>query len=222
MIKTISRFLDEDSVTKIRNAIEPLEWESGNMTAPTAGDRKINEQLTLYSEPAKPLLNQLINLVQGHAELGAFAQPKRLGRIQFSRYRKGMRYELHNDAALMSGAGQGKARTDISFTLFLSEPDEYEGGELVIQTPVGEMSVKCKSGEMILYDTGFPHRVNEVTGGERLVVVGWIESWVASPQGREILFDMVNAIQHENARGHSEQLRLLRKVYGQLLRLLAR
>lgn len=115
----------------------------------------------------------------------ALAWPKRLAGFLVSRYKPGMTYGTHVDNALLNNA-----RSDMSFTLFLSEPDTYEGGELVIEQGDGERIIKPPKGHMVLYSTGALHHVAEVTKGERLAVVGWVRSYVRDPGAREMLYDL--------------------------------
>ena len=102
-----------------------------------------------------------------------------------SRYRGGMTYGTHVDDPVMNGN-----RTDLSFTLSLSEADSYTGGELVMEDTLEDRAIKLHAGDMVLYPTSSLHRVEPVTDGERMAVVGWITSWVRDPARREILHDL--------------------------------
>lgn len=115
----------------------------------------------------------------------AAARPKQLVGLLVSRYRPGMEYGLHVDDAMMQGV-----RTDLSFTLFLSGPQAYEGGELVIEGNDADSTIKLAAGSAVLYPTTGLHRVAPVTSGERLVVVGWVRSLIRRADQREILFDL--------------------------------
>ena len=132
-----------------------------------------------------------------------------------SRYDSGMHYGAHVDDALMSGQ-----RTDLSFTIFLSGTDEYEGGELVIDEPAAERPYKLDAGNMLLYPSSTLHRVEPVSKGSRLVLVGWIRSYVRCPQQREILFDLERAIAHLRPQQEQQRqaLELLLKSRSNLLR----
>jgi PKHD-type hydroxylase len=123
--------------------------------------------------------------LMGHAVFKAAARPKEIMGMLVSRYRSGMSYGSHVDDALIGGK-----RTDLSFTLFLSEPDTYDGGDLVIEGNDGENAIKLAAGSVVVYPTTSLHRVSEVTRGERLVVVGWVRSFIRSGEQREILFDL--------------------------------
>jgi PKHD-type hydroxylase len=120
-----------------------------------------------------------------HPVFAAAARPRDFVRILVSRYRPGMAYGSHVDDAIMDGK-----RTDMSFTLFLSEPASYDGGELVIEATGGDTVIKLAPGDMVLYQTTSLHRVEEVTRGERLAIVGWVRSYIRNPEHRELLFDL--------------------------------
>lgn len=134
-----------------------------------------------------------------------------------SRYREGQTYGAHVDDAIMGGA-----RTDLSFTLFLSEPDGYDGGALIVEDVLEARSIKLGPGEMILYPSTALHRVEPVSRGERLAVVGWIESWVREAERREALFDMELALREVHGReGKSALFDRLAKTRSNLLRMWA-
>jgi PKHD-type hydroxylase len=118
----------------------------------------------------------------------AAAQPKAFCRLMLSRYGQGMSYGIHVDDALIGGS-----RADLSFTLFLSSPADYEGGELVLDTADGETSIKLDAGDLVLYPTTCLHRVSLVRSGTRLVCVGWIRSLIRLEAHREILFELESA-----------------------------
>jgi PKHD-type hydroxylase len=124
------------------------------------------------------------------------ARPKRFVHMLLSRYQPGMEYGSHVDDAVMGGM-----RTDLSFTLFLSEPDSYEGGALIIEGTEGETPVKLPVGAMVLYPSTTLHRVEPVSSGERLAVAGWVRSLIRSAEQREILFDLDTAIAQLNRAG---------------------
>ncbi|MBP3979787.1 Fe2+-dependent dioxygenase [Acidovorax sp. JG5] len=145
---------------------------------------KNNEQVDAAKVPG--LMQMLQGAVLGHALFRQLAMPRAVSKLMVSRYREGMEYGTHTDAAIMDTGH----RSDISFTLFLSEPESYDGGELAMETPFGEQRLKLKAGSLILYPTGGLHRVTPVTRGERLAVVGWVESRVRDARQREILLDL--------------------------------
>jgi PKHD-type hydroxylase len=144
----------------------------------------------------------------------------RISRLMFSRYQPGMTYGQHTDDALM---GEDKLRTDLAFTLFLADSDSYDGGALAIESALGEQEIKLEAGDAILYPAGTIHQVTPVTRGERLAVVGWVQSVVADASQREILFDLsVSRSRLASAGVGKEDLLLLDKAVSNLLRLWAR
>lgn len=164
-------------------------FEDGKATAGWAAKRvKINEQAK--TGPSLDAVRRDVRLaLERHELFAAYALPRSVFRILVSRYRPGMEYGLHVDDAIMSGH-----RADLSFTLFLSDPASYEGGELIVEGPEGETAIKLEPGQAVLYPTGALHRVAPVTSGERLAVVGWIHSLVRRADQREILFDLDQTI----------------------------
>ncbi|MFP4517931.1 MAG: Fe2+-dependent dioxygenase [Oceanicaulis sp.] len=149
-----------------------------------------------------------------HGVFAAAAQPKRIIRSLVSLYGPGETYGLHVDDAVMGGV-----RSDLSFTLFLSDPDAYEGGALVLKDSSGETEVKLAAGEAVLYPTGALHQVKPVTSGERLAFVGWVRSLVRRADQREILFDLTVTLNALHARdGKSAEVDTLMKTRANLLR----
>lgn len=151
----------------------------------------------------------------------AAAQPRHLRRMLFSRYEPGMDYGAHVDDALM-GRGQTRMRSDVSMTVFLSEPESYEGGELVMETTGGEQNYKLAAGAAIVYPSNTLHYVAPVTSGVREVAVSWAQSLVRAPERREILFDLDTARRSLFQReGKSREFDLLSKSHANLLRMWA-
>lgn len=140
------------------------------------------------SQLVKGVLRKAEQAVLGHSVVQAAARPRNVVRTLFSRYDGGMTYGNHVDDALMGGQ-----RTDVSFTLFVSAPESYDGGELVIDDTAGERAIKLAAGGLVLYPSTSLHRVAPVTAGRRVVVVGWLRSYVREPGQRELLFDLDRA-----------------------------
>lgn len=182
-----------------------------------ARERKDNLQARAGKQ-VTTLLQKVEAALLGHELVAAAARPRSLVRLQFSRYDSGMHYGTHVDDALMDGQ-----RTDLSFTVFLTPPDHYEGGSLVIDEPAAERAFRLESGAMLLYPSTTLHRVEEVTQGQRLVIVGWIRSYLRSAAAREILFDLERAIAllRRKSEHNSGELELLLKTRSNLLRLWA-
>ena len=176
----IPGILTSAEVTVLREAARDLPFGDG---AATAGARarkvKANDQAA-PSAGRDALLRKAETALHAHPVFTAGARPRRMTPLILSRYREGQTYGLHVDDALMGGI-----RTDLSFTLFLSDPESYEGGALEIEDGYGTRSVKLPAGAVFLYPSTTLHRVAPVTSGERLAVVGWIESWIRDPAERD-------------------------------------
>lgn len=192
MLLTIGEVLNPDQLTQIREDIAQLSWRHGSETAGRqARVVKQNLQADLSSRAGAAIRQRLDTILQSHPVLNSAARPTRFSPLLISRTPTGGGYGAHIDNAYI-GAGDKRLRTDLSFTLFLSAPEEYEGGELVIDRPGESQSVKLKAGDLVLYPATYLHAVQPVNSGERLVCVGWIESLVRHDHDREILFDMDN------------------------------
>ena len=146
----------------------------------------------------------------------SFALPKRIHGTMFTKSLKGMQYGRHIDNAYMSSG-----RADLSFTIFLTKKNLYEGGELLIENLTSENKFKLNSGEILIYPSTFLHSVQEVLNGERIVCVGWIESYIKSIEEREYLFDLdAGARSLLSKHGRSDDLDLIFKSYSNLLRVM--
>ena len=204
MLITIANVLDHGALEQVRSLAKTVRWNDGAETAgATAREVKRNLQADLTSRTGAQLRDQLIQAISSNTVLQSAAQPSRFSKLLISKTEEGGGYGLHVDNALMP-LGDEKMRTDLSFTLFLSDPDSYEGGELQIEHAGQSMSLKPNAGDLVLYPSTSLHRVNEVTSGTRLACVGWIESRVQRPDDRELLFDMAN-LKATLAQQHSAQ-----------------
>jgi PKHD-type hydroxylase len=186
----ISNVIEAAQLTAITDQINanPQAFESGKETAGWhAKGIKNNEQAG--GKTAEAVRHLVETALLNHPVFKAAAQPKQIIRTLISRYKPGMSYGSHVDEPLMGGT-----RTDLSFTLFLSEPHTYDGGALVVEASDGANEVKLPAGSLILYPATTLHRVQEVTRGERLAVVGWVRSFIRNAEDREILFDLENVI----------------------------
>ena len=190
MILCIGEVLSSDAVARIVEELRSVEFVDGKRTAGWhARTVKRNTQADSRDRRVTRLRTEVDQAIQSHALFQMAARPRRIKPVMFSRYTEGMDYGNHVDDAVMSGP-QGPMRTDLSFTLFLSDPESYDGGELVTETTAGEQSYKLPAGAMVLYPSSTLHRVAPVTRGERIAAVGWAQSQVRDPQQREILFDL--------------------------------
>ena len=198
MILQISDVLTAPDVLAMRESLvaEDASFKAGNTTAGWfARDVKNNDQSS--GAAAVAAMEKVKTTLLAHGVFVSAARPKLFVKTLVSRYRPGMHYGSHVDNALMGGI-----RTDMSFTLFVSDPETYDGGDLVIEAHDGDTEVKLSAGGLILYPTTSLHRVAEVTRGERLAVVGWVRSYIRSAEQRETLFDLdqvVAALTAQNA-----------------------
>ncbi len=214
--------LSADELTLVRQVLELAEFEDGRLTARgLAAAAKDNRQLRRTGAQEEAALDGAIAAaLSRHALFCAAVLPCQFTAPLFVRYEPGMRYGAHVDAALM-GPG-GNVRTDVSITVFLNDPSEYEGGELAIELPGGVRQVKLPAGDAVAYPTFAVHQVNPVQSGQRLVAVTWAQSRVRDPQMREVLFDLHAAGQAlGESRPESLEHRLLQKAATNLLRLVA-
>lgn len=181
---------------------------------------KDNEQLSLDHPAARQLADRVLARLSQTPLFIAAALPQRVLQPRFSRYDGRGHYGDHIDNAIFPINGTGEhLRSDISSTLFLSDPNEYDGGELVIQDTFGQQTVKLPAGHLIVYPGSSLHRVAPVTRGVRFVSFFWTQSFVASPERRRLLFDLDGAIQSV-AGDHPEHgaVDTLTGVYHNLLR----
>lgn len=189
MLATIDNVLDRQSVTYLRKAIADGQFVDGQKTAGFRAKRvKHNEQLSPDSGLRKEIDAMVVDALRRNMDFQRLALPHSIQRPLFSRYGIGMNYGLHVDDALM-GRGN-RIRSDISVTVFLSGPEEYEGGELEMQSPFGPQEVKLPAGSAVIYPSSTLHRVKPVTEGERFAAVTWVQSFVADPTRREVIADL--------------------------------
>lgn len=219
MLILIENLIDEATVARLRCWLAEATFEDGRATAGgNAAKVKRNEQVSDDPDNRDPQLEKmqdfLEDLLWEHGLFMAAAQPKEIHQPLFSRYTLGMSYGTHTDNALM-----GEMRVDLSLTLFLSDPADYDGGELVIDFPTGERSIKLAAGSAVLYPATALHRVAEVTRGQRLAAVTWIRSLVRDVAKREILFDLRTAHHRLSKQlGKTPEVDLLSKTHTNLLR----
>lgn len=220
MLICIENLIDEATVVRLRGWLAEATFEDGRATAGGDARRvKRNEQVSSDPDRPDPRLEEMQDLVtdllRANDLFAAAALPSKILPPLFSRYAPGMSYGTHMDNAMM-----GKMRIDLSVTLFLSDPSDYDGGELVIDfSTAGERAIKLPAGSAVLYATTALHRVAEVTRGQRLAMVTWIRSLVREPAKREILLDLKTA-HHQLAKqlGKTAEVDLLSKTHTNLLR----
>lgn len=219
----LQQVLATEDLARVRAGLAELTFVPGKRTAGAAA-RGVKENL--QADGADPRVQALerfvVEALKRHPLFEIAARPARLTRVMFSRYEPGMTYGAHTDDALM-GAGDDRLRTDLAFTLFLSEPGSYEGGALVTESALGEQSLKLDAGDAILYPCGAIHYVAPVTAGVRLAVVGWVQSFVADAAQREMLFDLsVARTRLAETGAPREHLLLIDKSISNLLRMWAK
>jgi PKHD-type hydroxylase len=225
MLLKIPQVLTPDGVREARALLAQAPWQDGRATAGTqAVQVKNNEQLAPGSEPLRALQTLVLHALEKHPIFFSAALPKRVLPPLFNRYGGAHNtYGNHVDQAVryVSGTGQ-RVRTDISCTLFLADPDAYEGGELVIQDTFGEQRIKLAAGDIVLYPGTSVHRVEPVTSGERLASFFWIESMVRADDQRRLLYEMDMSLMRLRAEhGESEATVQLTGTYHNLLRMWA-
>jgi len=190
MLVTIPDVLSKDEIRIINDLMAAAEFHDGTVSAGSEARRvKNNEEMNLSEQDSQRLNNVVMGkLVQNPTYIAA-AFASRIAAPYYAKYTRGMFYGNHVDDPVM-GPPHQRYRADISITIFLNEPDEYDGGELVIQTPFGDQKVKLPAGSAVMYPSGSTHRVAEVTRGERLVAVTWLQSSIRDPARREILYKL--------------------------------
>ncbi len=192
-------------------------WEDGKKTAGSHASKvKNNLQLNRNSEVSKKYSQLIKKRILENQLIKSFSLPKIIHGIMFTKSSQNMGYGRHIDNPFMS-----TGRSDLSFTISLTNKENYEGGELVIETINSEKEFKLAAGQMIIYPSTYLHSVKDVKTGERLVCVGWIESYIKSIEEREYLFDLDAGAKGLLAKyGRSDELDLIFKSYSNLLRLL--
>lgn len=222
MLITIDQVLSQDEVRQFRAHLEQAAWEDGASSGGSlARTVKRNSQVDDSAEVAISLGNHILRTLAANPLFVSAALPRKIYPPRFNRYETGGGYGTHVDSAIMHVSGNAvSVRTDLAATLFLSEPDEYEGGELQIEEQFGGQSIKLAAGSMVLYPASSLHRVAPVTAGARVASFFWIESLVGDDAARATLFDLDQAIQALTPVLAADDARLLRltNVYHNLVR----
>jgi len=221
MLLPIADVLSADQIIAARNILDQAEWVDGRVTAGHQSARaKDNAQLPEDSEAARRLGEMVLGALSSSPLFISAALPLRVFPPLFNRYADGQSFGTHVDNAIRQVTGTGhRIRTDLSATLFFSNPDEYDGGELVVEDTYGVQSVKLPAGHMILYPATSLHHVRPVTRGARIASFFWIQSMIREDSSRTLLFDLDTAIQKLNVDypSHSSAVQLT-GVYHNLLR----
>ena len=186
MILIIKDVLSAEQCDQVVEDMAAMRYQPGTKTAGWhARLVKNNEQVDRMHRGYKPLNDRVRQAIQNSAEFTLACRPRHLTDLKFSRYGDGHQYGSHVDDALMQGI-----RSDISFTLWLADPESYDGGELVMENMDGHRPYKLDRGELIAYSSTSLHHVTPVTAGERICAVGWAQSWVRDAAHREILYEL--------------------------------
>jgi PKHD-type hydroxylase len=193
MLITIPAVLNAEELSVVSDLISKAKFVDGRLSAGQEATRvKHNEELSAQDSLITPLNNLVMGKLVQHPNYLAAALPLKIAAPYYARYSKGMSYGNHVDDPVMGPPGQ-RYRSDCSITVFLNSPDDYDGGELVIQTSFGAQKIKLNAGDAVLYPSSSTHRVAEVTRGERLVAVTWLQSMVRDPAKRELLYNLHEA-----------------------------
>lgn len=220
MLLHIPEVLSKDEVAQLRARIDAADWADGRRTAGAQGAQvKRNTQLPPESDLARELGERIRDRVSRHPLFVSAALPHRVLPALFNRYQDGGTYGLHVDAALMAPAAGPRLRTDVSSTLFLCEPEDYEGGELMVMDTYGSHEVKLPAGDLILYPSTSLHQVLPVTRGARVCAFFWTQSLVRDDAQRAQLFELDQTLQRLRAQlGDSAEVLSLTGLYHNLLR----
>lgn len=221
MLIRIPQVLDRDALAICRRELETADWSDGRGSAGYLSQAvKNNQQLPDNHPVARKLGELILNALDGHQLFTSAALPMKMVPPLFNCYEENQAYGRHIDGAIRPITGTPhRVRTDLSATLFLSDPDSYEGGELVIEDTYGVRGVKLPAGDMVIYPGTSVHRVKLVTRGTRLASFFWIQSMVRDDSQRTLLFQLDKAIQKIAARDPTEAaLTDLAGVYHNLLR----
>ncbi|KMT65804.1 Fe2+-dependent dioxygenase [Catenovulum maritimum] len=218
----IEQLLTKQEVSVIRQHLDQVPWLDGKGTAMgMAAEVKNNGQADTNNQTVQQLANSLLAKYGDTAKLVSAVLPHKIFPPCFNRYSSGETYGFHVDAAVMRMPNSAEVlRSDMSMTLFLSEPEEYEGGELVIQTEFGEQSIKPRAGDAVTYPSSSLHKVTPVTSGVRIAAITWMQSMVQDTHIRELLYELDQNIQQllSNDAVPRAQLDSLHHVYHNLIR----
>jgi PKHD-type hydroxylase len=221
MLLQIPELLTAQQVAECRKMLDEAEWIDGKVTAgPQSARAKDNMQLPEDSPVARKIGDLIVDALQKNALFVTAALPLRVFPPLFNRYQGGQSFGTHVDNAIRQVTGTAhRIRTDLSATLFFCEPDEYDGGELLVEDTYGTQSVKLPAGHMILYPSTSLHHVRPVTHGARVCSFFWIQSMVRDDGQRMLLFDLDMAIQRirQENNDHPSSVQLT-GIYHNLLR----
>lgn len=221
MLLHVPNVLTQDELATVRERLAAAQWGDGRMTAGHQSAKvKLNEQIAENSAEAKELGQLVVKALERSALFLSAALPAFVYPPLFNRYEEGMAFGPHVDNSIRPVPGSARRlRTDVSVTLFLSAPGDYDGGELIVQDTFGTHSVKLPAGDMILYPATSMHRVAPVTRGSRVASFFWLQSIVKDDAERQMLFDLDRSI-IEMSKENAESVAVLRltALYHNLVR----
>jgi PKHD-type hydroxylase len=201
MMLHVPQALSAEEMAQVRRIIAPGPWVDGNETSGfQAALAKDNLQLARGSAAEREAGALVAAALRRNPLFQSAALPAALHPPMFNRYGPGKRFDSHVDNAIRFGPGGDRIRADLSATLFLTDPDDYEGGDLVVEDTFGTHEVRLPAGDLVLYPSSSLHRVEPIIRGERTSVILWIQSLVRDDARRTLLFDMDGAIQSAAAR----------------------
>ncbi|HVT23321.1 MAG TPA: Fe2+-dependent dioxygenase [Rhizomicrobium sp.] len=221
MLVRVPALLSAQEVAQCRNVLSRSQWVDGKITAGAqSAQAKKNLQIPENSKEARELGELILQRLGRNELFTSAALPLRVFPPLFNRYDADMKFDTHIDNSIRFVPGAPiRVRTDLSATLFLTAPEDYDGGELVIEDTYGEQQVKLPAGDMVLYPASSRHRVNPITRGCRWASFFWIQSMVRDDGQRALLFDLDNAIQSLRKKdGESAEAVQLTGVYHNLVR----
>ena len=222
MMLHVPEVLSPDEVRKIRAALDGADWIDGRETVGQQGAQvKQNRQLPEHSAVGRELGGMILAALARNPLFFAAALPLRFVPPLFNRYEGGEHYGFHIDGSVRAVPGTGQQlRTDLSCTLFLGNPEDYEGGELEVVDTYGTHEVKLPAGDLLLYPSTSLHRVHPVTRGARVCSFFWLQSMIRDDGRRSMLFELDQTIQKLRARhGETEETVALTGHYHNLLRM---
>ncbi len=221
MLIEIPGILDTSQLAAVQSVLDQCQFTDGKLSAGVnALKKKDNEEIDA-NEDRLDALNSVVmtQLVQHPVYLNS-ALPAKISLPIYARYTRGMSYGRHIDDPVMGGASS-RYRSDISITIFLNNPGDYDGGELCIETPFGDNQIKLPAGHAVLYPSSSRHEIKPVTRGERLVAIAWVQSMVRSAEQRQILFQLSQAREQLKSQSESSAYLQIDDSYTNLVRMWA-
>lgn len=220
MMYHIPGVLTPQGVAQCRQQLEQADWIDGRATTGAQGAQvKNNQQVNTDSELYIALQKAVLSAINQNALFFSAALPKTLSMPLFNRYQDNETYGFHVDGAVRSHPENGWMRTDLSATLFLSSPESYDGGELIVNDTYRQHAVKLPAGDLVLYPSSSLHCVTPVTRGVRVASFMWVQSMIRDDKKRAMLFELDKNIQSLKSRnGESEEILSLLNLYHNLLR----